>query len=217
MGFIPHEDTVGEPSERVFCILTDHASRDTAPLGEDEALDTDVSSSDETVLDAVDLNEKELGSEDISYEAVVESDERDAQIADLQGQLLRTRADFDNFRRRTRQEKEELSQFATKKLIADLLPTIDNFERALSALDTVGDDQVKTGIEMVHRQLVQVLDGYGVTPMEVLGQPFDPARHEAVMQEPAENETLGTVLQELQKGYLLHDKVLRPAMVKVSV
>lgn len=172
---------------------------------------------DASTIDISGVDGEELGSEDISYETTVETDPRDAQIADLQEQLLRVRADFDNFRRRTRQEKEELSQFATKKLIADLLPTIDNFERAMTALVAVPDDQLKTGIEMVHRQLVQVLSGYGVTPMDVTGETFDPARHDAVMQEVSEEHAAGTVLAELQKGYLLHDKVLRPAMVKVSV
>ncbi|WAH38536.1 nucleotide exchange factor GrpE [Alicyclobacillus dauci] len=143
-------------------------------------------------------------------------DPKDAEIESLQQQLLRVRADFDNFRRRTRQEKEELSQFATRKLLADLLPIVDNFDRALAAEDGA-DDQLRTGIEMVHRQLTQVLSQHGVEPMKAQGETFDPVRHEAVMQESVDGTEPNVVLQELQKGYMLHDKVLRPAMVKVSV
>ncbi|GMA60008.1 nucleotide exchange factor GrpE [Alicyclobacillus fastidiosus] len=148
--------------------------------------------------------------------AEVELDPKDEQLAELQQQLLRTRADFDNFRRRTRAEKEELSQFATKKLLADLLPVIDNFDRAMEAVGDA-DEQIRTGIEMVHRQFSAVLSQYGVVPMNAKGEAFDPNRHDAVMQEAADGVEPNVVLQELQRGYLLHDKVLRPAMVKVSV
>ncbi|WP_206830907.1 nucleotide exchange factor GrpE [Alicyclobacillus fructus] len=173
----------------------------------------------------------EIAAEDVSYQsgdapeeeadgdaaAAQEPDPRDAQIEELTQQLLRTRADFDNFRRRTRQEREELVQFATKKLLADLLPVLDNFDRAIQALEGANEPQIKQGIEMVHRQLVQVLYQYGITEMEAVGAPFDPALHEAVMQEQVEGQEPGRVLEVLQKGYLLHGKVLRPAMVKVSV
>ncbi|SIS66915.1 nucleotide exchange factor GrpE [Alicyclobacillus vulcanalis] len=169
----------------------------------------------------------EMAEEDISFdadspdeeavEAQAEPDPRDAQIEELTQQLLRTRADFDNFRRRTRQEREELVQFATKKLLSDLLPVLDNFDRAMQALEGVDEPQMKQGIDMVHRQLLQVLHQYGVTEMDAVGAPFDPSKHEAVMQEQVEGQDAGFVIEVLQKGYLLHGKVLRPAMVKVSV
>lgn len=140
------------------------------------------------------------------------------ELESLRQQSLRSQADFDNFRKRTRAEKEELQLFATRKLLADLLPVVDNFERALTS---IGDDtnvsEVKTGLEMVHRQLTGLLEQQGVTAMDVLGQPFDPNLHNAVMQAPADNQPPNMVIQELQKGYLLHGKVLRPAMVQVSV
>ncbi|MDI9259341.1 nucleotide exchange factor GrpE [Alicyclobacillus sendaiensis] len=169
----------------------------------------------------------EMAEEDLAYEPgdaaedeaphASEPDPRDAQIEELTQQLLRTRADFDNFRRRTRQEREELVQFATKKLLADLLPVLDNFDRAIQALEGVNEPQMKQGIEMVHRQLIQVMHQYGVTEMAAVGAPFDPAQHEAVMQEQVEGQEPGRVIEVLQKGYLLHGRVLRPAMVKVSV
>ncbi|MCL6452463.1 MAG: nucleotide exchange factor GrpE [Alicyclobacillus sp.] len=142
-----------------------------------------------------------------------------SEVQELRNQLLRTLADFDNFRRRTRQEKEELQQFATRKLLADLLPVVDNFERALASANGAGGEasDVLTGVEMVHRQLLSVLQAYGVVPMEAVGKPFDPNIHEAVAQEANPEAGSGVVLAEFQKGYRLHDKVLRPAMVKVSV
>lgn len=140
------------------------------------------------------------------------------QLQDTEAKLLRTLADFDNFRRRMRQEHEDLQKFAARKVLEGLLPVVDNFERALAAFENkdAGED-LKTGIEMVYRQLQSVLSAQGVCAMEAIGQPFDPQVHEAVMQEAVAGQAAGVVLQELQKGYMLHDKVLRPAMVKVSV
>lgn len=175
---------------------------------------------EETSNEAVEVEAAEVVVEDAAEgaaDAAQSTDEKDAQIADLEQQLLRARADFDNFRRRTRQEKEELGQYATKKLLADLLPVVDNFDRAMDVISEVQDEQMKAGIEMVHRQFVQVLSQYGVVAMQTVGEAFDPTRHEAVMQEAAEGTAPNTVIQELQKGYTLHEKILRPAMVKVSV
>lgn len=134
-------------------------------------------------------------------------------------QMIRLQADFDNFRKRTRQEREELQRYATRKLLAELLPVVDNFDRAVAAL-TAQDaelETVRTGVEMVHRQLLILLSQYDVTPMDAVGQPFDPKVHEGVMQEPAVDGPAGVVVAELQKGYWLDDRVLRPAMVTVTV
>jgi len=143
-----------------------------------------------------------------------------AEFADVQTKLLRTMADFDNFRRRSRQEKEDLQKFATRKLLEDLLPVVDNFDRALAVLragDSAAKGDVQAGIEMVHRQLSSVLQSYGVEAMDAVGQSFDPNLHEAVMQAADAEAAAGVILEEFQKGYRLHDRVLRPAMVKVSV
>ncbi|MBX5436462.1 MAG: nucleotide exchange factor GrpE [Alicyclobacillaceae bacterium] len=141
------------------------------------------------------------------------------ELESVRQQLLRVHADFDNFRRRTRQEREELQQFAARKLLEELLPVVDNFERALASVNAESQaDSIRTGIEMVYRQLTAVLERQGVQPMNAAGQPFDPNFHQAVMQEPAaEGQPAGLVVEELQRGYLLHGKVLRPALVKVSV
>jgi molecular chaperone GrpE len=139
------------------------------------------------------------------------------QVKDLQEKLLRSMADFDNFRRRTRQEKEELAAYANSKLIADLLPVLDNFTLALAASQTTADDSgIIKGIEMVHRQLIGVLEQVGVQTMDPVGQPFDPNQHEAVGTTEAEGFEQGAVVEVLRTGYKLKDKVLRPAMVKIN-
>ncbi len=169
----------------------------------------DLAAETETAEDSVDTAEA------VEQATADETDALTAELNQLQQQLLRVHADFDNFRKRTRQEKEDLQKFAAKRVLEDLLPVLDNFERALAALTEASDD-VRQGIEMVHRQLTGVLEQHGVKAMEPEGQLFDPRLHEAVMQETAEGTEAGTVLAVLQKGYMLQDKVLRPAMVKVS-
>ncbi|GMA52144.1 protein GrpE [Alicyclobacillus contaminans] len=150
-------------------------------------------------------------------EAAVSALERE--LEEVKGQLLRVHADFDNFRRRTRQEKEDLQRFATKAVVSDVLGVVDNLERALASVpEDEAVAELRKGIEMVYRQLVSVLEKHGVQAMNTVGASFDPTLHEAVMQAPAEEgQTPGTVVEELQKGYMLNGKVLRPAMVKVTV
>ncbi|WCF09973.1 nucleotide exchange factor GrpE [Paenibacillus thiaminolyticus] len=140
-----------------------------------------------------------------------------AQAEELQQRLLRAQADFDNFRRRTVKEKEELAQYASSKLVTELLPVLDNFERALAAAQTGSEEQsfVK-GVDMIFRQLTQVLEQEGVKAMNAVGEPFNPEFHQAIMQVESEEHEEGIVVEEVQKGYMLKDRVLRPAMVKVS-
>ena len=135
-----------------------------------------------------------------------------------QARTLRVQADFDNFRRRTQKEKEELAQYATSKLVTELLPVLDNFERALATAPASADSEAFTkGVNMIFRQLDGVLKSQGLTAMESVGQPFNPEYHQAIMQVESEEHEEGIVTEEVQKGYLLKDKVLRPAMVKVSM
>ncbi|MEF3304535.1 nucleotide exchange factor GrpE [Paenibacillus sp. GYB003] len=130
---------------------------------------------------------------------------------------LRTQADFDNFRRRARQEKEDFAKYASAKLIEQLLPIVDNFERAITvSKDSSDHDALLKGVDMIYRQLDAVLVQEGLTPIESVGQPFNPEVHQAIMQVESEEHEEGIVVEEVQKGYKLKDKVLRPAMVKVS-
>ena len=129
--------------------------------------------------------------------------------------LQRTQADFENFRRRTRQEKEDALKYCSQRVMTNLLPVLDNFERAMAS---GGDDvqSLKSGMELIFRQLKDVLEKEGLAPMEAVGAEFDPTRHEAVMQVESSEHPDNTVAEELQKGYLLVDRVIRPAMVKVA-
>ncbi|UQZ32966.1 nucleotide exchange factor GrpE [Paenibacillus sp. PK3_47] len=135
-----------------------------------------------------------------------------------QARALRVQADYDNFRRRTLKEKEELAQYATSKLVNELLPVLDNFERALATAPASADSEAfSKGVNMIFRQLEGVLKSEGLTAMETVGQPFNPEYHQAIMQVESDEHEEGIVTEEVQKGYLLKDKVLRPAMVKVSM
>jgi len=134
----------------------------------------------------------------------------------LQDRLLRTAAEFDNFRKRVERERRELSEFAAADILAELLPIIDNFDRALQTPSGPESEGFRKGIELIHRQMLDLLRKRGVKPIEALGADFDPNMHEAVMHEASGEHREGEVMQELQRGYTLGDRLLRPAMVKVA-
>jgi molecular chaperone GrpE len=139
-------------------------------------------------------------------------------LEEAENRYLRLRADFDNFRRRTNLEKEAAEKYRAQSLISDLLPAIDNFERALQMEPS--NEQTKSllqGMEMVYRSLLEALKKEGVEPIEAVGQPFDPHLHQAVMQANEEGVESNVVVEELQKGYKLKDRVIRPSMVKVNL
>ena len=133
----------------------------------------------------------------------------------LKEQLLRAVADFDNYRKRVERERRELSEYAAADVLLELLPIIDNFERALQA-PAGGDEAFKKGVELIHKQMLDLLRKRGVTLIEALGADFDPNVHQAVIHEPSDEHREGEVMQELQRGYKLGDRLLRPAMVKVA-
>jgi len=140
-----------------------------------------------------------------------------AQAEEHQSRMLRALADMDNLRRRVRKEQEDLAKYASLKIVEELLPVLDNFERALAAdKEAMTLDSLLAGVNMVYRQMTQVFDKEGLTPIEVKGQPFDPHVHQAVMQTQDPEFASGTVVEELQKGYMFKDRVVRPAMVKVN-
>jgi molecular chaperone GrpE len=148
-------------------------------------------------------------------ELLMEVSRLNSEVQELQNRLLRTTADFDNFRRRARQEKEDLLKYAASRMVQEILPVLDNFQLALAA-EAADAASVKQGVEMVFRQLQAALEREGLVEMNPVGQPFDPNFHEAVMQVASDEYESGTVVEVLRKGYLLQDKVIRPAMVKVS-
>jgi molecular chaperone GrpE len=129
----------------------------------------------------------------------------------------RTRADFENYQKRMQRDLATERRFAQLPLAASLLPALDNLERAIAAGEQAGEKgPLVQGVAMVHSQLLDVLRRHGVTRMEAQGQPFDPNLHQAVMQEPSKEHPPQTVVRVLEPGYLLHDRVLRPASVVVS-
>jgi len=132
-------------------------------------------------------------------------------------QLLRTRAEFVNFQKRSKQQAESERLYAVGNLGRDLLDVLDNLERATEAIRGTSAEGVASGLDMVHKQFLAALAKYGVEPIEALGQPFDPNFHEALMQQPSAEAPEGTVVAELGKGYKIHDRVLRPSKVAVSV
>ena len=140
------------------------------------------------------------------------------QVEDRTNQYVRIAADFDNFRRRAQKEKEELEDKIKCSTISELLPVVDNFERARSQIkpQTDGEMSIHKSYQSVYKQLVDCLKRVGVSPMRSEGKEFDPNLHEAVMREATDEHPEGTVIEELVRGYVLGDRVLRHAMVKVA-
>ena len=138
----------------------------------------------------------------------------EAELAEKENRYLRLQADFENFRRRTRQEKEELAAVVTQNLLKDLLPFLDNFERALAA---GGNDEggLRAGVEMMYKQLVEALKKEGLEYIETKDKPFDPNFHQAVMRVEDSEKEDGEIVAELQKGYMVKGRVIRPSMVQV--
>jgi molecular chaperone GrpE len=141
------------------------------------------------------------------------------EIADLRDRSMRTLADFDNFRKRSERERQDLKKYALAETMRELLGVVDNLELALSAAGvTVGTaDDLKRGVEMIHRQMLDFLRRNGAKEITALGEPFDPTVHEAVTREEDPTVKAPTVTGEMRRGYFLHDRLLRPSMVKVSV
>lgn len=136
-------------------------------------------------------------------------------IASLTDRLMRTAAEFDNFKKRSQREKEELYAVAVCDTVEKLLPVLDNLERAVSVDPETTDTTVLDGVKMIKKQFDDALTALGVAPIEAIGNPFDPEKHNAVMTEESDQEE-NTVLEEFMKGYLYKDKVIRHSMVKVS-
>lgn len=138
-------------------------------------------------------------------------------IATLEDKLKRQMAEFENFRRRTSKEKEQMFSMGERNVAEKMLPIVDNFERGLSQIpDEEKDKAFASGMQMVYKQLIKQLEDIGVKPIEAVGKDFDPNFHNAVMQVDSEDYESGKVAQEFQKGYMYHDTVLRHSMVGVA-
>ena len=143
-------------------------------------------------------------------------DKKDEQIEELNDKLKRQMAEFDNFRKRTEKEKTQMYDMGAKSIIEKILPVIDNFERGLAAVpEEQREDAFVVGMDKIYKQMLTELDASGVKPIEAVGQEFDPNFHNAVMQVESEEYDSGVVAQELQKGYMYKDSVVRHSMVAV--
>jgi molecular chaperone GrpE len=136
-------------------------------------------------------------------------------LDNLQDRLLRQAAEFDNYRKRIERERRELSEFASADILQDILPIVDDFERALK-VDAPGSEPYRQGLEIIHRGLQELLRKRGVTAVDAVGADFDPHIHQAVSYEEAPDRRDGEVIAEFRRGYRLGDRLLRPAMVKVA-
>jgi molecular chaperone GrpE len=153
----------------------------------------------------------------VTAEVVEESQGWQSKFNDAQQKLLRLQADFDNFRKRSRIEREDAAKYASLPVIIKILPALDNLERAIAASSqNVDFEGLVKGVEMTAKQLLEGLHQEGLQSMNCVGELFNPELHQAVMQIDSDEFGEGQIVEELQKGYLLKDKVIRPAMVKVN-
>lgn len=168
---------------------------------------------EETSVEEAVAEDKDTAKEDESDELALLKEKLEKE----EERYLRLLADFDNLKRRNQIDRVAQEKYRAQNLLTDLLPVLDNFERALQVEATTEDAKsMKQGIEMVYRSLVEATTKEGLEPIATENVPFDPNIHHAVMQEKDDTKESGIVLQELQKGYMLKDRVLRPAMVKVN-
>ena len=184
--------------------------------------DENVTSTEETAETAenADAEASEADSEDPDKKKSFfkkKKDKKDEQIEELTDKVKRQMAEFDNFRKRTEKEKSQMYDMGAKTIVEKILPVIDNFERGLAAVpEDNKEDAFVVGMDKIYRQMLTVLEEAGVKPIEAVGAEFDPNVHNAVMH--VEDETLGenVVAEELQKGYMYRDTVVRHSMVKVA-
>jgi len=192
-----------------------------------EAVEEAVENTEETVLEAQESAGQEEAGEKTDeagaepkkgfFKKKEKKDKKDEQIAELTDKVKRQLAEFENFRNRTEKEKSQMYTVGARDVIEKILPVVDNFERGNKSIpENEKEGPVASGMEMIYKQLMTVLEDLGVTPIEAVGQEFDPGLHNAVMH--VEDETLGEniVAEEFQKGYMYKDAVLRYSMVRVA-
>ena len=140
------------------------------------------------------------------------------ELAESKNDYLRAHADFDNFRKRLRAERDQEFSRGSDRVLSDLLPIVDNFERALASVtDASTVESLRQGIELIYRNLLNLLERYQITPMEVEGKPFDPQYHDAIARVPTAHEEEHTIIGQMQRGYLKNGDTFRPAKVAVAV
>jgi len=202
----PEELLEDNPSENT----SDSTNKDNNNSGENIEVDSEVSPKD--------VKENSNNSEDV-LNTVARLEQLEKEHQTLKNQYVRIAADFDNFRKRQSRDQDDLKVQLICKSLSAILPIVDNFERARQQLKPESEEAqtLHRSYQGLYKQLVEVLKQQGVAPMRVLGQQFDPNLHEAVLREPSEKENEDIIIEELQRGYHLEGKVLRHALVKVSM
>ena len=173
---------------------------------------TDQSQPQEPAGDAKVTTRADLSASDEALDVDALRRERD----EYRDWLLRKTAEFDNYRKRVDRERRELEAFALAGVLHELLPLVDDFERALQTDPASGVEAFRTGVGLIHKQLMDLLRKRGVTPIETLGKTFDPHVHQAVAHEASADHREGEIIAEFRRGYMLGDRLLRAAMVKVA-
>ena len=206
----PSEEEKAEEAERPEAAeegeMPDDAKAGENPDGSDDGADGSGDGDDENG-----------GEEDGAEKASAKKDKKDSLIEDLNDRLKRQMAEFENFRKRTEKEKTQMFDMGAKNIIEKILPTVDNFERGLaSAPEEEGQDGFADGMRMVYKQLTTSLEEAGLTPIEAVGCEFNPEYHNAVMHIDDDAYGENEIVEELQKGYMYHDTVVRHSMVKVA-
>lgn len=186
-----------------------------------EAENAKVNESAEQAESAQDAGDAPAADEEKAAEDAASTDAKiaEAAVADMKQRYMRLQADFANFKKRTAGEKLQISEVVKMEVLQNVLPVVDNFERALQVPQDKLTDDLKSfvdGYEMIYKQLMTVLEKEGVVKIDAVGKPFDPNYHQAVMRVASDEYDNDVVVEVLQEGYLLGDKTLRPAMVKVA-
>ena len=184
--------------------------------GEEAAEDFSEEDSGEGQEDSEEGSEGEGVEKKSFFKRKEKKNKQDEKIAELQDRLLRQMAEFDNFRKRTEKEKAQMFEIGAKSVIEKILPVVDSLERGLAAVpEDATEDPFVQGMDKIYKQLMAELEGLGVKPIEAVGTEFNPDFHNAVMQVESEELESGMVAQEMQKGYLYRDSVVRHSMVSV--
>jgi len=186
--------------------------------GQDKATETEADATDQKNSEAEAEKTDQVQAEDPMKDLEVQLEAKEQESKDNYDRVLRVSAEFENYKKRTSRELEEFRKFANQSLIKELLSVVDNLELAMNSTNghqTI-DQGLLQGLEMTHKEILKVFEKFNVKPIEAKGQVFDPTFHEAVMQEETDEVDPNTVVNELQKGYLIHNRLLRPSMVVVA-
>ena len=186
--------------------------------GQDKATETEADATDQKNSEAETEKTDQVQAEDPMKDLEVQLEAKEQESKENYDRMLRVSAEFENYKKRTSRELEEFRKFANQSLIKELLSVVDNLELAMNSTNghqTI-DQSLLQGLEMTHKEILKVFEKFNFKPIEAKGQVFDPTFHEAVMQEETDEVDPNTVVNELQKGYLIHNRLLRPSMVVVA-